>query len=165
MRPVRLAALAAVALLVVGCSGGGPTPVPTAAPTVTPTAVPTATPTATAVPAAPVTRIEVKLTDALRIEPASMTVPAGVPVTFVVTNSGAMEHEFVLGDEAVQAAHAMEMGGSMGMDEDEEMAIGVAPGQTKELTVTFPSATSLFAGCHVAGHYAAGMKATIEIVP
>ena len=37
------------------------------------------------------------------------------------------------------------------------------PGQTKELTVTFPAATSLLAGCHVAGHYAGGMKATVEV--
>jgi uncharacterized cupredoxin-like copper-binding protein len=32
------------------------------------------------------------------------------------------------------------------------------------MTVTFPAAASLLAGCHVAGHYAGGMKATIEIV-
>jgi uncharacterized cupredoxin-like copper-binding protein len=105
----------------------------------------------------------VKLTDALRIEPASMTVPAGVPVTFIVTNSGSVEHEFVLGDEAAQAEHETEMGGSMGMGEDEEMAIGVDPGATKELTVTFPTAASLIAGCHVAGHYLGGMKATVVV--
>ena len=46
---------------------------------------------------------------------------------------------------------------------DEEMGIGVEPGETKELTVTFPEADSILAGCHVAGHYAGGMKASIEI--
>jgi uncharacterized cupredoxin-like copper-binding protein len=156
MRPLRLAAVAAIALLVAGCSGGGSTPAPSAPPSLT--AAPTAPPAAAA------TRIEVKLTDALRIEPASMTIPAGVPVTFVVTNSGSIEHEFVLGDEAAQAEHETEMGGSMGMGQDEEMAIGVDPGETKELTVTFPAAGPILAGCHVAGHYAGGMKATIEIV-
>lgn len=158
MRPVRLAALTAIALLVAGCSGGGSTPAPSAPPSVAPSATPSAAPTAAA------TRIEVKLTDALRIEPASMTIPAGIPVTFVVTNSGSIEHEFVLGDEAAQAEHETEMGGSMGMGQDEEMAIGVDPGETKELTVIFPAAGSILAGCHVAGHYAGGMKATIEIV-
>jgi uncharacterized cupredoxin-like copper-binding protein len=153
MRPVRLAALVVVALVVVGCSGGGSTPVPTAPPSASPA------------PPAPATRIEVKLTDALRIEPAAMIVPAGVPVTFIVTNTGVLEHEFVLGDEAVQAEHEEEMSGSMGMDEDEEMAIGVDPGATKELTVTFPAAGSILAGCHVPGHYVGGMKATIEIAP
>ncbi len=155
MRPVRLAALAAIAVLVAACAGGGSTPAPTVAPSLT--AAPTAAATA------PATRIEVKLTDALRIEPASMTVPAGVPVTFVVTNTGAIGHEFVLGDEAAQAEHETEMGGSMGMGEDEEMAIGVDPGETKELTVTFPAAGSILAGCHVAGHYVGGMKATVKV--
>ena len=156
MRPLRVAALASIAVLVAACAGGGSTPGPTVAPSLT--AAPTAVATA------PATRIEVKLTDALRIEPASMTVPAGVPVTFVVTNTGAIGHEFVLGDEAAQAEHETEMGGSMGMGEDEEMAIGLDPGQTKELTVTFPAAASLLAGCHVAGHYAGGMRATVEVV-
>lgn len=155
MRPLRLAALASIAVLVAACAGRGSTPAPTVAPSLT--AAPTAAATA------PATRIEVKLTDALRIEPASMTVPAGVPVTFVVTNTGAIGHEFVLGDEAAQAEHETEMGGSMGMGEDEEMAIGLDPGETKELTVTFPAAGSILAGCHVAGHYAGGMKATVMV--
>lgn len=47
--------------------------------------------------------IEVKLTDALRMEPAEMTVKAGQPVTFMVTNSGAIDHELYLGDEAAPA--------------------------------------------------------------
>lgn len=157
MRPLRLAPLATLALLVAACGGGGASAAPSASMT------PAPAPTAPAAATAPATRIEVKLTDALRIEPASMTVPAGVPVTFVVTNTGAIGHEFVLGDEATQAEHEMEMG-STGMGEDEEMAIGLDPGETKELTVTFPAAATLLAGCHVAGHYAGGMKAAVEVV-
>lgn len=38
-----------------------------------------------------------------------MTVPAGVPVTFLVTNAGSTEHAFYLGDEAAQAEHEQEM--------------------------------------------------------
>jgi uncharacterized cupredoxin-like copper-binding protein len=93
-----------------------------------------------------------------------MTVPAGVPVTFVVTNTGSILHEFVLGDEAEQMEHEEEMmeGGGMSMPRDEPMAIGVEPGKTKELTATF-TAGSMLAGCHIIGHYAAGMKADITI--
>jgi uncharacterized cupredoxin-like copper-binding protein len=109
------------------------------------------------------TRIDVQLTDALRIEPTEMRVPADVPVTFVVTNTGATDHEFFLGDEAAQAEHEDEMQDMGGMSHDEEMGIAVEPGETKELTVTFPDTGSIIAGCHVAGHYAGGMKATIEI--
>ncbi len=43
-------------------------------------------------PSAGAQRIEVSLTDGLRIEPAEIVVPAGVPVTFVVTNTGATDH-------------------------------------------------------------------------
>ncbi|HEY3335068.1 MAG TPA: cupredoxin domain-containing protein [Candidatus Limnocylindrales bacterium] len=154
MRLVRLAPLAAIALVVTACSGGGASPAPASA-----------APAESAQASAAATRIEVTLTDGLKIEPVAMTVPAGVPVTFVVTNSGTILHEFVLGDEAEQTAHEAEMAasGGMSMPEDEEMAIGVEPGKTKELTVTFDEPGSVLAGCHVVGHYAAGMRADVTI--
>jgi uncharacterized cupredoxin-like copper-binding protein len=110
-------------------------------------------------------RVVVSLTDALRIEPASMTVPVGVPVTFVVTNTGAIPHEFVVGDEAFQDAHEATMRGTGTMSHDEPGAIGVAPGETKELTMTFSEPGETLAGCHVPGHYPAGMRATIMVAP
>jgi uncharacterized cupredoxin-like copper-binding protein len=121
-------------------------------------------PSAPASPAASegATRIEVGLTDALRMEPAEMTVPAGVPVTFVVTNEGAIEHEFVLGDEAVQAEHEAEMA-SGGMGHDEANAITLDAGETKELTFTFDEPGETLAGCHFPGHYDGGMRATITV--
>lgn len=109
------------------------------------------------------TRIEVNLTDSLRIEPEVITVPAGVPVTFVITNSGATDHEFYLGDEAAQAEHEKEMVAMGGMGHDEPEGIAVKPGQTRELTYTFAQPGQTLAGCHVAGHYGAGMKAAITI--
>ncbi|HUQ78148.1 MAG TPA: plastocyanin/azurin family copper-binding protein [Patescibacteria group bacterium] len=109
------------------------------------------------------TRIEVKLSDSLRIEPTAIAVRAGVPVTFVITNTGGTDHEFYLGDEAAQAAHEQEMVASGGMGHDEPAGIAVKPGQTRELTYTFAQAGQALAGCHVAGHYAAGMKASITI--
>jgi uncharacterized cupredoxin-like copper-binding protein len=155
MRLSRLALLPAAALLIAACGSGTGS-------TTTPSSAASASPTSGASAPAEATRIEVQLTDELKIEPAEMTVPAGVPVTFVVTNTGAIDHEFFLGDEAAQAEHEQEMQAG-GMAHDEEMGIGVDPGQTKELTVTFPEAGSILAGCHVAGHYAGGMKASVEI--
>lgn len=148
LRPSRFVLLAVTtALLVAACAGGATTsPQP-----------PAGTPTV-----APSTRIEVTLTDRLTIEPATMTVPAGVPVTFVVTNAGMTDHEFFVGDEAAQVEHEREMAGGA-MTHDEPMGIGLDPGETKELTITFPDAGVLLAGCHVAGHYRAGMKATITV--
>ncbi len=91
--------------------------------------------------------------------------PAGVPVTFVVTNVGKVDHEFFIGDEEAQAEHEREMQEMGGMMHDEPMGIFVPPGMTKELTVTFTGPGTMLAGCHVAGHYLGGMKATIEIRP
>lgn len=116
-----------------------------------------------ATPTAAPARLEVTLTDAMRIEPDAMTVPAGVAVTFVVTNTGQIDHEFMLGDEAAQAEHEQEMLEPGAMAHDHSYAIAVKPGETKELVYTFESAGQLFAGCHFPGHYPAGMKATITV--
>ncbi len=158
MRSLRLAPLAAVAVLAAACSSGG-APAPT-----NPIASPTATPSGVASPEA-ASRIDVTLSDQLRIDPAAMTVPVGRPVTFVVTNKGTTLHEFVVGDQAFQDAHDQEMmaGGGMSMPKDEPTAIGVEPGKTKELTITFDKAGTTLAGCHVTGHFAAGMRAEITI--
>ena len=109
------------------------------------------------------TRIEVTLSDAMRIEPSAMTVPAGVPVTFVVTNAGSIEHEFYLGDDVSQDEHEQEMTSMGGMTHDEPAGIALEPGETKELTYTFTSPGRTIAGCHVVGHYGAGMKADITV--
>lgn len=152
MRLRRLALALAPVLIVTACSSGGSTGSPSAAP---------ASPSPAASSAGQ--RIEVKLSDALKMEPAAMTAKVGHPVTFVVTNTGSTEHEFYVGDQAAQMKHNEEMMGMSGMAHDEAMGIGVKPGETKELTITFPTAGALIAGCHVSGHYAAGMKAIIEV--
>lgn len=109
------------------------------------------------------TRIAVTLSDALRIEPPAITVKAGVPMTFIVTNAGSTDHEFYLGDEAAQGKHQQEMDAMGGMAHDEAGGVGVKPGQTKELTYTFTGPGQTLAGCHVDGHYGLGMKATITV--
>ena len=148
----RIAALAMAALVAAACSAGGSS---------TPSASPS-TPAASSAPSA-TTRIEVKLSDALKIEPAAIRVPVGQAVTFVVTNTGKNEHEFIVGDESVQMKHEGDMAGMGGMTQDEPNGIGVKAGETKELTMTFASAGTTIAACHETGHYAAGMKAMITI--
>lgn len=152
MHPRRLALISMVALVVAACSSGGGSPSAAVSPP------PPESPAAGSAE----TRIEVTLTDALRMEPAEMTVKAGQPVTFVVTNSGAIDHEFYLGGEAAQAEQeTMMQSGEMVHDTAE--GISLKAGETKELTYTFTTPGQTLAGCHVAGHYAGGMKATITV--
>lgn len=150
MHLFRLALVAAVALLVAACS---------VAVTPTPSSVPASQPAGSAAPQT----IEVKLSDPLRMDPATMTFRAGQSIHFVVTNMGSTNHEFYLGDDAAQMGHDREMGGMAGMTHDETQGIGLMPGETKTLDYTFATPGAYQAGCHVNGHYAAGMKAAITV--
>ena len=154
MKSRYLALAPALMLIVAACSSGAATPSPSVA---------AATPPPAASPSAAAQRIEVRLTDALRMEPAAMTVKAGQPVTFVVTNAGAIQHEFFVGDQGAQDDHEMAMASMATMGADEPDGIVLKPGETMELTHTFATAGAFQAGCHETGHYAAGMKATITV--
>jgi uncharacterized cupredoxin-like copper-binding protein len=97
--------------------------------------------------------------------PSSFTVKVGSTVDFVFTNRGAVEHEAVIGDMAFQDEHEKEMaegGMQMGSGEPE---VEAEPGEAKTLTYTFDQPGTLIIGCHVEGHWASGMKATITVVP
>lgn len=152
MRLRNLTLVPALVLVVAACSGGGATSSPTGA----------ASSPSDASPSAVAQTIEVTLTDALRMEPAEMTVKAGQPVTFKLTNTGAIDHEFYIGDEAAQTEEEQKMqSGEMVMDTAE--GVSLKPGETKDFTYTFTEAGQTLAGCHVAGHYGGGMKATITV--
>jgi uncharacterized cupredoxin-like copper-binding protein len=55
----------------------------------------------------------------------------------------------------------MDMGGAD--SEDAEGGITVEPGERGELTYTFQAGDELLIGCHEPGHYAGGMKITIDV--
>ena len=120
-----------------------------------------------------------------RYTPNAVTVSAGEKVTFRFVNEGTTVHEAIIGTEADQRNHAKEMnnasstdpGGTAGMDGMDGMgdmggmhhgasdnAVAVRPGTSKELTTSFERSGSYVIGCHEAGHYEAGMKATITVV-
>ena len=105
--------------------------------------------------------IEVVADDPYRFEPEDLEVESGETVTFVVTNRGDRDHEFVLGDAAYQESHGDEM--AAGEMHHEGNAVTVAPGATEELTWKFPDDGEVLYGCHVAGHYDAGMVGAISV--
>jgi uncharacterized cupredoxin-like copper-binding protein len=106
------------------------------------------------------------LSDDMTIQLSESDFSVGETVRFEVTNSGAIPHEFYLGDAEAQEHHAEEMA-DMGaeMMHDEEDGIAVEPGATETLEYTFEQAGEILAGCHEPGHYEAGMVAPIIVHP
>jgi Cu+-exporting ATPase len=103
-----------------------------------------------------------------RFSPDAIDVTQGETVAFVVTNDTAIPHEFVIGDEAVQAEHDREMAdGTESMTDmgAKPFAVDVPAFSTVTLVYTFDDAGDLIMGCHVPGHYAAGMRGTISVQP
>jgi uncharacterized cupredoxin-like copper-binding protein len=112
-------------------------------------------------PAAATRTIQVAAEDPYQFRPEALEVESGETVTFVITNEGDQEHEFVLGDEAYQEAHGEEM--AAGGMHHEGNAVTVAPGATEELTWVFPPEGEVLYGCHVPGHYDGGMVGAISV--
>jgi uncharacterized cupredoxin-like copper-binding protein len=170
-RPARPLLVAAAAVLLAACGhagpGGGSPP-------------PTGPPPGQAAPPPPANGVvAVAMNDQFRFEPAAIVVEAGQTVTFAVTNRGRLEHEFVLGDRAVQAAHEQSMqapagshahdgGGAHGHRDGNgswaSVSVDVAPGQTKRLAWTFRRPGVVIYGCHVTGHYGRGMRGTVTVL-
>ncbi len=105
--------------------------------------------------------VEVEATAPFRFDPEDLELNTGETVTFVVSNDDDVVHEFVLGDRDYQDAHEEEM--SSGEMHHEGNAVTIAPGETQELTWTFPVEGEVLYGCHVAGHYDQGMVGTIDV--
>lgn len=109
--------------------------------------------------------IEIDATDALRFDPAAVELEVGETVQFVVTNTGALQHEFYIGTQRQQRRHAREMAEMEGMTDEDERGVLIEAGATETLEYTAEKAGKLQFGCHVDGHYAAGMKGTITVQP
>jgi uncharacterized cupredoxin-like copper-binding protein len=122
--------------------------------------------------------IAVTMTDNLRFDPGTIVVAEGETVRFLLDNPTAASHDFLIGDLEEQLHHHEEMAAGMGHDEmaaDEEMAaesegglppaITLEPGTSAEVIATFDEAGDLVIGCHVPGHWEAGMRGDIAVVP
>jgi uncharacterized cupredoxin-like copper-binding protein len=93
-------------------------------------------------------------------QPASLTVPVGVPVTFVLRNDDPIDHEWIVGTAAVHAFHRTS---------DELLHTGlptevsIPAMSTVTTTITFRAADRLEYICHLPGHEAYGMTGWLTI--
>ena len=106
--------------------------------------------------------IQVNTTNALRFSPDLVTVRAGETIAFEINNPDALAHEFFVGTAAEQQAHEREMANGAPMLA-EPNAVDVPVGMTVRLVYTFDQPGTLEYGCHVPGHYPAGMRGTITV--
>ena len=111
--------------------------------------------------------IDIDANDDFTFSPSEITVSAGETITFRITNTGNLPHDFTLGDQETQDAHEAEMvemmeSGEMMMHDDAN-AVVLAAGETKELTWHFTESGTVLIGCHQTGHYAAGMKGAVTV--
>ena len=89
----------------------------------------------------------------------SVDVRPGERVTFVIVNNDPIDHEFIVGDRHVQDVHEKGTEAHHGARDGE---ISVPALSTRSTSYTFGDEPLLF-GCHLPGHFAYGMKGTIEI--
>jgi uncharacterized cupredoxin-like copper-binding protein len=99
-----------------------------------------------------------------RFEPARVQVAPGERVRFVLRNTDPIDHEFILGDDAVQRRH--EQGRERAHHGEVPGERSVAAGEEAVTTYAFPAAADgldLEFACHLPGHYAYGMHGRVRV--
>ncbi|MGH8532376.1 MAG: cupredoxin domain-containing protein, partial [Gammaproteobacteria bacterium] len=108
--------------------------------------------------------IAVSASDTMRYDPPEITVTAGETIRFEVQNDGSLRHEFMIGDATEQRAHSEMMKRDPDMDHNDPNTITLEAGEGKTLVWQFGEAGELEIGCHVPGHYEAGMLARVRVI-
>lgn len=93
-------------------------------------------------------------------DPSVLTVRAGTTVRFVVRNLDPIDHEFLLGDRAAQAAHEHGTEAHHGAKAG-EISIGAL--STATTTYRFDTPGVVLIGCHLPGHWNHGMQGRVIV--
>jgi uncharacterized cupredoxin-like copper-binding protein len=96
-----------------------------------------------------------------RFEPGSFSVPGGTTVRIVVHNADPIDHELIVGDQAVQDRH------EHGLDDHHDGSVpgevSVPAGAVVTTTYRVDRGARLLYGCHLPGHWAYGMHGRIDL--
>jgi uncharacterized cupredoxin-like copper-binding protein len=93
-------------------------------------------------------------------EPATISVPAGRPVTFVINNTDPIDHEWIVGDEALHERHRT---GTEPVHNARPTEVSIDALRERRTTVTFSQPGALTFICHLPGHEAYGMTGTLIV--
>lgn len=109
--------------------------------------------------------IEVRMSDDMRFRPNRIEVREGETIRFVVRNAGGVLHEMVIGTEEELRGHAALMQKFPGMEHEEPYMTHVKPRERGAIVWNFNRPGTFQFACLLPGHYEAGMKGTLVVVP
>jgi uncharacterized cupredoxin-like copper-binding protein len=89
-----------------------------------------------------------------------VTVPRGVPVTFVLVNEDPIDHEWLIGDDEFHDAHRT---GTHATHGDVPAEVTIPALETARTTITFDESGTLAYICHLPQHEAYGMIGTLTV--
>jgi uncharacterized cupredoxin-like copper-binding protein len=107
--------------------------------------------------------IKVDMSDAMRFTPADLAVKKGETVKFVVTNSGKVLHEMVLGTPQALKEHAELMKKFPEMEHADANMAHVKPGKAGAIVWQFSQAGDFRFACLQPGHFEAGMVGKVIV--
>lgn len=110
--------------------------------------------------------VEIRITDAegkMAFQPASLEIARGEQVKFVLSNAGAVDHEFLIDTVTNNAAHKEAMAADPEMQHAEPNGRRLKPGEKAELVWRFTKPGSFEMACLIPGHYESGMKGLIVV--
>ncbi len=95
-----------------------------------------------------------------RFVPAVLTVAHGAPTTFLLVNDDPIDHEWIVGSDAVHRAHRT---GTEPVHDSRATEISVPALGSRTTTITFAERGTLAFVCHLPGHEAYGMVGTLNV--
>lgn len=107
----------------------------------------------------PSTSIEIAIRYS-RFVPEHIVVPVGVPVMITLRNDDPIDHEWIVGDEAVHAVHRT---GTELLHPSRPTELVIPAGTSQTTVVTFEQRGSLAFICHLPAHESYGMTGTVTI--
>lgn len=99
----------------------------------------------------------------IKYDKPEIRVKAGETIKFIVTNTGKLRHEFMIGDMEEQREHAEMMKQMPDMVHEDANTLTLEPGETKSMVWQFTRGGKLEVACHIPGHYEAGMRSAVIV--
>lgn len=109
--------------------------------------------------------VRIEVDDTMRFSPDTWQAQVGESVLIVLVNKGKVDHELVIGTEKELIAHAKEMANPNAHGHHHTNELAAKAGQQSELVWTFKEPGQYAMACFEPGHYEAGMKGVINVLP